>query len=115
MILLKTNLGDIKLELDYENAPETAKNFEQYVREGFYDGLIFHRVIRNFMIQGGGFEPGMTPSRTLGWIENEADNGLSNKTGSSAKARSMATHSATHHVCITVHEQGFLGHSRRHA
>jgi len=61
MILLKTSHGDITLELDYDKAPETAKNFEQYVRDGFYDGLIFHRVISNFMIQGGGFEPGMTP------------------------------------------------------
>ncbi|WP_372831993.1 peptidylprolyl isomerase, partial [Pontibacterium sp.] len=57
MIILQTNLGDITLELDYEKAPKTAENFEQYVRDGFYDGVIFHRVINNFMIQGGGFEP----------------------------------------------------------
>ena len=76
MILLQTNLGDIKLELDYENAPVTAKNFEQYVRDGFYDGLIFHRVISNFMIQGGGFESGMKQKPTRAPIKNEANNGI---------------------------------------
>ena len=64
MILLKTNHGEIKIELDHDNAPISSKNFEQYVSDGFYDGLVFHRVISNFMIQGGGFKPGMEPVQT---------------------------------------------------
>jgi|SRR5690554_211509 len=115
MILLKTNLGDIKLELDYEKAPETAKNFEQYVRDGFYDGLIFHRVISNFMIQGGGFEPGMTPRKTRDPIQNEADNGLSNKMGTIAMARTMDPHSATAQFFINAQDNGFLDHTAKNA
>jgi peptidyl-prolyl cis-trans isomerase B (cyclophilin B) len=95
MILLKTNFGDITLKLDFEKAPETAKNFEQYVEEGFYNGLIFHRVISNFMIQGGGFEPGMTQRATRATIKNEANNGLSNKNGTVAMARTMDPNSAS--------------------
>ena len=110
MILLQTNFGDIKLELDYEKAPETAKNFEQYVRDGFYDGLIFHRVISNFMIQGGGFEPGMTPRKTREPIQNEADNGLSNMVGTIAMARTMDPHSATAQFFINVADNDFLNH-----
>lgn len=94
MITLHTNYGDITLELDHEKAPRTAANFEQYVREGFYDGVIFHRVIDGFMIQGGGFEPGMGSKKTRAPIENEADNGLSNKAGTIAMARTMDPHSA---------------------
>ncbi len=75
MITLKTNQGDIVIELDHANAPKTSENFTQYVREGFYDGVIFHRVISNFMIQGGGFEPGMSEKTTRAPIENEAKNG----------------------------------------
>ena len=115
MILLQTNLGDIKLELDYDKAPETAKNFEQYVREGFYDGLIFHRVISNFMVQGGGFEPGMQPRKTREPIQNEADNGLSNKAGTIAMARTMDPHSATAQFFINVEDNGFLDHSAKNA
>ena len=95
MILLKTNFGDIKIELNHEKAPKTAANFEQYVKEGFYDGVIFHRVIDNFMIQGGGFEPGMKQKQTNDPIENEADNGLTNDTGTLAMARTMDPHSAS--------------------
>ena len=105
MILLTTNHGDIKLELDYEKAPETAKNFEQYVRDGFYDGLIFHRVISNFMVQGGGFEP----------IKNEADNGLSNMKGTVAMARTMDPHSASAQFFINVENNGFLDHTAKNA
>lgn len=115
MILLTTNLGDIKLELDYDKAPETAKNFEQYVRDGFYDGLIFHRVISNFMIQGGGFEPGMTPRKTREPIQNEADNGLSNMQGTIAMARTMDPHSATAQFFINVENNGFLDHTAKNA
>ncbi len=115
MILLQTNLGDIKLELDHDKAPETAKNFEQYVRDGFYDGLVFHRVISNFMIQGGGFEPGMTPRKTRDPIQNEADNGLSNMQGTVAMARTMDPHSATAQFFINVENNGFLDHSAKNA
>ena len=112
MILLKTNLGDIKLELDYENAPETAKNFEQYVREGFYDGLIFHRVISNFMIQGGGFTEDMQQKPTRAPIQNEAGNGLSNKAGTIAMARTPDPHSASAQFFINVADNHFLDKER---
>jgi len=115
MILLTTNHGDIKLELDYEKAPETAKNFEQYVRDGFYDGLIFHRVISNFMVQGGGFEPGMAARKTREPIKNEADNGLSNMQGTVAMARTMDPHSASAQFFINVENNGFLDHSAKNA
>lgn len=111
MILLKTNHGDIKIELDHDKAPKTAANFEQYVREGFYDGLIFHRVISNFMIQGGGFEPGMVPRKTGASIRNEANNGLSNMIGTVAMARTMDPHSATAQFFINVENNGFLDHT----
>jgi peptidyl-prolyl cis-trans isomerase B (cyclophilin B) len=111
MILLKTSHGDIKIELDYEKTPETAKNFEQYVRDGFYDGLIFHRIISNFMIQGGGFEPGMKPRKTGEAIRNEANNGLSNMKGTVAMARTMDPHSATAQFFINVENNGFLDHT----
>ncbi len=111
MILLKTNFGDITLELDHDKAPVTAKNFEQYVKDGFYDGLIFHRVISNFMIQGGGFEPGMTQRQTREPIENEAKNGLSNVKGSIAMARTMDPHSASAQFFINVKDNGFLDHT----
>ena len=78
MIRLQTSLGPITIELDHERAPKTAANFESYVRKGFYDGTVFHRVINGFMVQGGGFEPGMRQKRTDAPIENEAGNGLRN-------------------------------------
>jgi len=87
MITLKTNRGDIVIELDKENAPKTSENFIQYVKEGHFDGTIFHRVIENFMIQGGGFMPGMVEKQTRNPIENEAKNGLSNLKGTIAMAR----------------------------
>lgn len=111
MILLKTNHGDIKIELDHDKAPNTAANFEQYVRDGFYNGLIFHRVISNFMIQGGGFEPGMVPRKTGDSIRNEANNGLSNMIGTVAMARTMDPHSATAQFFINVENNGFLDHT----
>ena len=108
MITLKTNLGDIVLELDHDKAPKTCANFEQYVRDGHFDGTIFHRVINNFMIQGGGFMPDMMQKPTREPIENEAKNGLSNVTGSIAMARTMAPHSATAQFFINVKDNGFL-------
>ncbi|WP_111495889.1 peptidylprolyl isomerase [Marinobacter bohaiensis] len=111
MILLKTNHGDIKIELDHDKAPNTAANFEQYVRDGFYDGLIFHRVIGNFMVQGGGFEPGMVPRKTRDSIRNEANNGLSNMIGAVSMARTMDPHSATAQFFINVENNGFLDHT----
>jgi len=113
MIILQTNFGDITLELDHEKAPETAANFEQYVREGFYDGVIFHRVIDGFMIQGGGFEPGMIPKETREPIKNEADNGLSNQAGTIAMARTMDPHSASAQFFINVSDNTFLDHTAK--
>lgn len=108
MITLKTNRGDIVIELDEEKAPVTSANFAQYVRDGFYNGTIFHRVINNFMIQGGGFEVGMTEKSTRAPIENEAKNGLSNVTGSIAMARTMDPHSASAQFFINVADNKFL-------
>jgi peptidyl-prolyl cis-trans isomerase B (cyclophilin B) len=108
MITLKTNLGDIVLELDHDKAPATCANFEQYVRDGHYDGTIFHRVINNFMIQGGGFMPDMMQKATRDPIENEAKNGLRNLDGTIAMARTMAPHSATAQFFINVKDNGFL-------
>ncbi len=111
MIVLKTNFGDIEIELNYEKAPKTAANFEQYVRDGFYNGVIFHRVIDGFMIQGGGFEPGMQEKATRESIENEADNGLKNEAGTLAMARTMEPHSASAQFFINVADNAFLNHT----
>lgn len=111
MIRLTTNFGNIDIQLDFEKAPETAKNFEEYVKSGFYDGVIFHRVINGFMIQGGGFEPGMKEKRTNDPIKNEANNGLSNMTGTIAMARTMDPHSASAQFFINVSDNTFLDHT----
>jgi peptidyl-prolyl cis-trans isomerase B (cyclophilin B) len=111
MVIFKTNFGDITIELDFENAPKSAENFKQYVVDGFYDGTIFHRVIDGFMIQGGGFEPGMKQKSTREPIENEADNGLKNELGTLAMARTMDPHSATAQFFINVKDNDFLNHS----
>jgi len=108
MVILTTSLGAIHIELDADRAPLTCENFRQYVRDGFYDGTIFHRVINNFMIQGGGFEPGMKQKRTRAPIQNEANNGLRNRTGSIAMARTTAPHSASAQFFINVADNGFL-------
>lgn len=115
MIVLQTNHGDIKIELDFEKAPKTAANFQQYVEEGFYDNTIFHRVIDGFMVQGGGFEPGMTQKPTRDPIENEADNGLTNSNGTLAMARTMDPHSASAQFFINVKDNDFLNHSSKTA
>lgn len=108
MITLKTNMGDIVIELDDEKAPVSTENFEQYVREGFYDGVIFHRVIPNFMIQGGGFMPDMTQKTTRETIENEAKNGLSNEKYTLAMARTGDPHSASAQFFINTKDNNFL-------
>lgn len=110
-VLLKTNFGDIKLTLDAENAPKTTENFLGYVRDGFYDGVIFHRVIDGFMIQGGGFTPDMEQKPTKDPIENEAKNGLQNKVGTIAMARTMDPHSASAQFFINVSDNAFLNHT----
>lgn len=110
MITLSTNYGDIVIELNHEKAPKTCENFEQYVRDGHFDGTIFHRVIGNFMIQGGGFLPDMMQKATRDPIENEAANGLSNTSGTVAMARTMAPHSATAQFFINVKDNTFLDH-----
>jgi peptidyl-prolyl cis-trans isomerase B (cyclophilin B) len=108
MIVLKTNHGDIKLALDAENAPATVANFTQYVREGHYDNTVFHRVIDNFMIQGGGMEPGMKQKPTRGPVANEATNGVKNKKYTVAMARTSEPHSATAQFFINVADNDFL-------
>lgn len=113
MIVLTTNFGEIKIELDFEKAPKTAANFQQYVEEGFYNGVIFHRVIDGFMIQGGGMEPGMEEKTTRAPIENEADNGLKNEVGTLAMARTMDPHSASAQFFINVADNAFLNHTSK--
>ena len=111
MITLHTSHGDIVLELDFAKAPKSAANFLQYCREGHYDGTVFHRVISNFMVQGGGFEPGMKQKKTRAPIQNEADNGLSNLNGTVAMARTMEPHSASAQFFINVNDNHFLNHT----
>lgn len=106
--VLHTNYGDITLELDNEKAPETAANFAQYVTDGFYNGTIFHRVIPNFMVQGGGFDEKMSQKATRDSIQNEAGNGLSNETGTVAMARTSDPHSASSQFFINVADNHFL-------
>ena len=110
-VLMQTNFGDITIELNYEKAPITAANFEQYVRDGFYDGVIFHRVIDGFMVQGGGFDVSMDQKETRANIENEADNGLKNDEGTLAMARTMDPHSASAQFFINVGDNAFLNHT----
>ncbi len=110
MVRLQTNFGIIKLELDSEKAPETVQNFLNYVTSGFYDNTLFHRVIDDFMIQGGGFEPGMKQKNTLAPIQNEAANGLKNDTYTIAMARTADVHSATAQFFINVASNGFLNY-----
>jgi len=111
MIKLHTNHGVITLNLFADKAPQTVANFEQYVKDGHYDNTVFHRVISNFMIQGGGFEPGMKEKTTRASIKNEADNGLSNKKGTLAMARTMEPHSASAQFFINIADNTFLDHS----
>ncbi|WP_407847216.1 peptidylprolyl isomerase [Bordetella petrii] len=107
-VKLQTNQGEIVITLDAEKAPKTVENFLGYVKSGFYDGTIFHRVIDGFMIQGGGFEPGLKQKPTQAPIENEANNGLKNDKYTLAMARTSDPHSATAQFFINVADNDFL-------
>lgn len=111
MIKMETNQGTIMLELDADNAPITVANFLAYTKEGFYDGTIYHRVISNFMIQGGGFNEDMSQKSTKDPIQNEANNGLKNDNGTIAMARTGDPHSATAQFFINVKDNDFLNFS----
>lgn len=111
MIKLHTNHGVITVKLNEDKAPLSSANFKEYVKSGHYDGTIFHRVISNFMIQGGGFEPGMKQKQTRAPIKNEANNGLSNRKGTLAMARTMDPHSASAQFFINVADNTFLDHT----
>jgi len=111
MITIHTNYGDITVELDFDKAPLTAANFLQYCRDEFYNGTVFHRVISNFMIQGGGMTASMAQKASRAQIQNEADNGLSNDIGTLAMARTSDPHSASSQFFINVADNHFLNHS----
>jgi peptidyl-prolyl cis-trans isomerase B (cyclophilin B) len=111
MVKLHTNHGVIGLELDAKSAPATVANFLQYVKNGFFDNTVFHRVIDGFMIQGGGFEPGMKQKPTQASVKNEADNGLKNEKYTVAMARTSDPHSATAQFFINVADNAFLNHT----
>jgi len=113
MVTMRTTFGEIKLALDEARAPKTVANFLAYARAGHYDGTIFHRVINNFMVQGGGFDIEMQQKPAGEPIENEADNGLSNDYGTIAMARTMEPHSATAQFFINVKDNDFLNHSSK--
>lgn len=110
-VLMTTTVGPMTIELDADNAPKTVENFLSYVAGGFYDGTIFHRVIDNFMIQGGGFSADMEQKATQAPIENEANNGLKNQRGTIAMARTQDPHSATAQFFINVQDNDFLNHT----
>ncbi|MDQ2140516.1 peptidylprolyl isomerase [Alcaligenaceae bacterium A4P071] len=110
-VALQTNLGKFVITLDAEKAPKTVENFLTYVKEGFYDGTVFHRVIDGFMIQGGGFEPGMKQKQTHAPVENEANNGLKNNRYTVAMARTSDPHSATAQFFVNVADNDFLNFS----
>ena len=114
-VLLKTNHGDITLSLDSAKAPKSVANFLQYVKSGHYDGTIFHRVINNFMVQGGGMTAGMKQKPTGAEIENEANNGLKNDRYTVAMARTSDPHSATSQFFINVNDNDFLNHTAPNA
>ncbi len=113
MITIKTNHGDISVELFDEKAPISCENFRQYARDGHFDGTVFHRVIPSFMIQGGGMDDSMTPKPTREPIKNEADNGVSNKRGMLAMARTTVVDSATSQFFINLRDNDFLDHGTR--
>ncbi|WP_395742812.1 peptidylprolyl isomerase [Prosthecobacter sp.] len=112
-VVMETSKGTIELELDAAKAPVTVANFVKYVKKGFYDGLIFHRVIPDFMVQGGGFSPDMQQKEPDGQIENEAKNGLKNVKGSIAMARTNNPHSATSQFFINLKDNSFLDYPGR--
>ncbi len=111
VIVMETSKGTMKIELDAEKAPLSAENFVNYVKDGFYDGLIFHRVIPNFMVQGGGMNPDMSEKSNKTPIQNEANNGLKNDRGTIAMARTNDPHSATSQFFINLKDNDFLNHT----
>ncbi|MEC4087645.1 peptidylprolyl isomerase [Pseudoalteromonas rubra] len=111
MVVLQTNFGDIKINLFADKAPATVENFLKYVESDFYNGTIFHRVIDGFMVQGGGFEPGMNQKEVGAPVKNEANNGVANKIGTLAMARTPDPHSATAQFFINVNDNDFLNFS----
>ncbi len=115
MIKMETSHGTITIEMDADKAPITVENFKKYIEDKFYDNTIFHRVISNFMIQGGGFSPGMVQKQTLDTIENEADNGLGNDRGTIAMARTNDPHSASAQFFINLKDNAFLNHSGKNS
>lgn len=112
-VSMRTSMGEIRMSLDKEKAPKTVENFIQYVKDGFYDGTIFHRVIKGFMIQGGGFTEAMEKKQTRDPIQNEAKNGLKNRRGTIAMARTSAPHSATAQFFINHKDNDFLDYPSR--
>jgi cyclophilin family peptidyl-prolyl cis-trans isomerase len=110
IVRMTTSLGEVDMELYADKSPATVKNFLGYVESGFYNGTVFHRVIPGFMVQGGGFEPGMKQKETRAPIKNEADNGLKNSAGTLAMARTMDPHSASAQFFINVADNDFLDH-----
>jgi peptidyl-prolyl cis-trans isomerase B (cyclophilin B) len=110
-VTIATTVGQMTLELDADNAPKTVENFLAYVSSGFYDGTIFHRVINNFMIQGGGFTTDMEQKPTQAPVDNEANNGLKNERGTISMARTQDPHSATAQFFINVQDNDFLNHT----
>jgi len=115
LVLLETSAGEILLELFPDKAPKTVENFLAYVDSGFYDNTIFHRVIKDFMIQGGGYGPRMDEKPTRDPVENEADNGLKNERGAVAMARTSDPHSASAQFFINLKDNGFLDHQEKDA
>ena len=115
VVLFDTTKGQFSIELDADAAPKTVANFLEYVNAGFYDGTIFHRVIDGFMVQGGGFEPGMIQKDVNDPVENEADNGLKNDNGTLAMARTSDPNSATAQFFVNVKDNSFLNHSSKTA
>ena len=113
MITIKTNHGDIKVELFDEKAPISCENFRQYITDGFFNDTIFHRVIPNFMVQGGGFSADMSQKNPRDPIKNEADNGETNRRGTLAMARTMDVNSATAQFFINLRDNDFLNHGGR--
>lgn len=113
MIVMETTMGTMKIELFADKAPITCENFLQYVQEGFFDGTIFHRVIANFMLQGGGMTETMKEKKTKAPIKNEADNGLKNLRGTLSMARTQAVDSATSQFFINLRDNAFLDHGAR--
>src|SRR5262245_25328872 len=111
MLVFETNLGTFEVELFEKDAPISAKNFQDYVDDGFFDGVIFHRVIPGFMIQGGGFEPGMKQKKVRDPIKNEATNGLKNKRGTLSMARTNVVGSATAQFFVNLVDNDFLDHA----